>query len=362
MTDQSGYGTAGQQQGVKLVPNALTAYRHFSMTSELGGLPALVPMSPHTRAAQQVYHVPWRERSNGQPKTFHAGCVYEDKDSGYPHRRHPDSPTPQRDCTCGFYAHYFDETDFYRSGRWFPMGSEMHPPGNQVLVRAVVELSGRIVMGYLGVRAERLTIKAIAVDWSKASGERRQRTELNSYGRLHVTYGYDPFDMNPDVIHDFEEAASDLAVVYGAKFYQDADKMYADHPQQNLSALGINAMTEEQLRQKRYREWRERMLREQEERRERERRLEFERARMQKARERVYLNGTLLQGVSFVGFTVDEAADVVEQTAGVSLKGLADAYSAPVVEPAAPFERALAAKKERPAPPGTGIDRRKRKL
>src|SRR5690606_25781721 len=53
-----------------------------------------------------------------------------------------------------------------------------------IMVRAVVELSGTIVMGSRGVRAERMRVKALAVDWDKfVRMEMVTRTELEMVTR-----------------------------------------------------------------------------------------------------------------------------------------------------------------------------------
>lgn len=194
MSDQTGYGIQGEHHEPKLVPAALTAYRHFFLykKAENSGLPALVPMAPHTEAAYGTYHVPWSEWGSGKPATFHAECHWSEDEP-----RHEGSPAPQLDCSCGFYAHYFDGTDFYPYTKWYPRQESGWTAG-KIMVRTVVELSGRIVMGHLGVRAEKLTIKALAIDWDKArESDRVSRYETSSFGEIYPVWEYPVFDMAP---------------------------------------------------------------------------------------------------------------------------------------------------------------------
>lgn len=66
--------------------------------------------------------------------------------------------TPVRACSCGFYASYSPETNFFKSllSGWSAIPL---PP-----IFAAVEASGRVLMGSKGVRAERMEVKALALD------------------------------------------------------------------------------------------------------------------------------------------------------------------------------------------------------
>lgn len=336
------------------MPAALTAYRHFFLykKAENSGLPALVPMAPHTEAAYGTYHVPWSEWGSGKPATFHAECHWSEDEP-----RHEGSPAPQLDCSCGFYAHYFDGTDFYPYTKWYPRQESGWTAG-KIMVRTVVELSGRIVMGHLGVRAEKLTIKALAIDWDKArESDRVSRYETSSFGEIYPVWEYPVFDMAPDVVAGVEALAEDMASVYGYRFYRSVDEMYRHHPQQDLAALGISAMTEQELREKRDREYFERIERDRKE-RERER----YRNGWRQQQGQFYYSATRvsgMKGISSAYLTVDEVTDAVKKALG-DARGLAKGGT--IDPPPSPFERAIEAKKQRPAPPGTGIDRRRRKL
>lgn len=66
--------------------------------------------------------------------------------------------TPARACSCGFYASYSPETNFFKSllSGWSAIPL---PP-----IFAAVEASGRVLMGSKGVRAEKMRVIALALD------------------------------------------------------------------------------------------------------------------------------------------------------------------------------------------------------
>lgn len=68
--------------------------------------------------------------------------------------------TPELRCTCGFYASYDPTHNFFTE----VMTNNSAWLYNLPPVFAVVEASGRVLMGSKGVRAERMEVKAIALD------------------------------------------------------------------------------------------------------------------------------------------------------------------------------------------------------
>lgn len=105
---------------------------------------------------------------------------------------------PDALCACGFYASYSPETDFFGNPTIWGV---MIPT-----VFAVVEASGRVLMGSKGVRAERMELKAVAVDLRHAPtlGEplwlrdQLQRLQLTSKLYDVPSYKYDRHRMVAD--------------------------------------------------------------------------------------------------------------------------------------------------------------------
>ncbi|MFF5973666.1 hypothetical protein ACFY7C_19275 [Streptomyces sp. NPDC012769] len=327
MPHQRDYGDAGD---ATLVPGALTAYRHFFMYSDGG--PRLLPMAIHCGAGAGVYTK--SESTRGKAEVFQAQC-YSYATIWGTRGAHD---TPSLDCTCGFYAHYFPETDFYDDEYWdaFQDGEGLL---DHAIVRAVVEVSGRVVVGALGVRAEKIKIKALAIDWEKC---RREITFADLDGEADLM----PVPArrvirapNPRVRQAYENTAAEVAGIYGATYYSDAAQMYADHPQQDLKQLGINAKTQREVEEERARKRQEdaqRIL-----------------ADVQAATDAFQRYATAGLKVTLNGAPLDGVTSVTWDNTPIAVTG---------APPANPLVRAIEAKKNRPAPPGTGIDRRRRKL
>lgn len=74
-------------------------------------------------------------------------------------RRH-EGPAPFPSCRCGFYAHYTPYGSFYTSVSFASgyIGGYFNP----IPVKGVCQVSGRVIMGEKGVRAERIEILGIA--------------------------------------------------------------------------------------------------------------------------------------------------------------------------------------------------------
>lgn len=346
--NQKDYGV-GDGDAVPLVPGALVAFRHYFVKQGQPPLdePTLVPMAAPPNGDWDVYDPQRSVQGN-----FTAYCH-----GGYGHARlacKPDHPSPSLDCTCGFYASYFPDTDFYKSSTWALSSDGLGADPTWVTVRAVVEVSGKVIAGALGVRAEKIRIKALAVDWSKYE---------EKYDPYHLTYIQPaPLTVNfrrrrelsgrsSEVYERCDQTVREAAGRYGARFYGSVDEMHADHPQQDLKHLGINAMTQEELTEQRRRKAAEARL--------------DEYRRMQSA--------FVQSAFADTGTAVISASDALKQTSvylnGVRLDnvtftwGTWDAIPAPDdIAPDTPMARAIEAKRNRPAPPGTGIDRRRKKL
>lgn len=320
-----------------LVPGTLTVFRHFLC---LGG--KLMPMSSAPSTWSSGSHLrdaypprgPFTDPSwDGR---FRAVCMREATTAVLRELRlsevAPSHPAPRVGCRCGFYAHYDPDTDFYPGVRWGTEWNRQRYSGTRwrgqwetSIVRAVVEVSGTVVMGRLGVRAERMKIVALAVDWAKHARPnyltprfRLEERGLRPGMRLMFVEVEEPYDAQLDYAEagrrEREVAGRDAvyaASLYGAQYYEEAEDMYADYPMEDVSALGVDTSPPAPPGP-RY---------------------------LSGAGRYVYNNGGIIPP---------------------SKRAWGDVGAAP--QKLNPFERALLNKKNRPAPPGTGIDRRKRKL
>lgn len=141
---------------------------------------------------------------------------------------------PGDGCSCGFYAHYEPDSDFYDGTVWYP-GETM------TLVRAVVEMSGRVVLGTKGVRAEKMKLLAMSVDYAKMA----QRKRPDPYEEVMTLSGWRAFPESRDYTYEEKRsirARSGIAVentarLYGARFYDDPWVMYKDYPKPNIDHL-----------------------------------------------------------------------------------------------------------------------------
>ncbi|MFE6222953.1 hypothetical protein [Streptomyces sp. NPDC057854] len=354
MSERSDYGDSSRARN-KLVPAALTAYRHFQMMLTPSTGARLTPMTGNDGYEREKVYVPG---ALAEEQEFHATCLPFVSPYGGAlatrSTRHPyfkEHPTPSLECTCGFYAHYFPETDFYRDGQWALDEGTIDLTGVRFIVRAVVEVSGRVVAGDLGVRAEKMKIKALAVDWDKCIVQRPYPSpdaigwRRGSLGYWRAEYSSRYRDIWPDhdrlIMDNAEGLLAHTAAKYAAKAYTSVADMYADHPQQDLSALGITAMTQDELAEKKRRE--------------------AEEAR--KARE-----AQIAMYATDIAVDMKSLADVISSfTTGLSkisvdLSGTDASPTSSQAVARAQLDRLMEKKRNRPAPPGTGIDRRKRKL
>lgn len=354
----SDYGDANDKA---LVPGSLLVYRHF-LADTASGL--LYPMNWNPQrnrmgwgSGQGAYQPPsFRidaeagEYKEPVAETYTAECI-----ASHPNAlrgiQHDKAPTTW--CKCGFYAHYDPATDFYPSYRWGRLYHQL--AGNRgaeslVVVRAVAEVSGTVVMGKLGVRAEKMKILALAIDWDKRitpGPVDRYNFEMNRRARDPFTYdranmyrvhsGYvDSYRYGFYAEEDEENDEYTIARVqaiarlYDVRYYGDVKAMYGDHPKPDISALVEEAAPKpEPTRQELYAATDTRPIMSMP--------VQFGKT--------AYLDSLKAQ-VQLYGSWAGPTADLV----------IVDEATA------TPFERAILNKKNRPAPPGTGIDRRRGKL
>lgn len=366
MTEQHDYGKASDPERA-LVPGALVAYRHFQLDLKYG---RLLPMNvrPSKQTALQDAYRPadiggyWDEEAGFSinPPLHEAICNRFNRPYVmFPgeQERPPHGKAPVKNCSCGFYASYDPATDFYPSFTWGKeyaeeVGSEEF--ASVVIVRAAVELTGRVVMGTKGVRAEKMKILGLAIDWSKYVRPRPARYADQFYYIPGKPLGggwlgpYDRFDVErnvgrPGLLPETESHVQSIAIMYGARYFAEVNRMYDAHPKADLAALGV---TEEP--------------------------------------DNPYDSGGWMFGVNRMAAKQAQAAAYVppapkpKPQAGIKgfsmtlaikdemTKFLADAFDIPAdvidSKPETAKERALRLKRERPAPPGTGIDRRRGKL
>lgn len=265
----------GDEDSRALVPGTLTTYRHFMLDLDRG---VIAPMSwqpgraggmgsyGYGNPAQQPYrpmdevHVAMCARRSGYRSALIR--VQQEEMEAQTGRLHEKSPTEW--CTCGFYAHYDSETDFYPSFRWgkaYARISGREDLVNVVAVRAVVEMSGTCVMGRLGVRAEKMKIVALTVDWTKQMQD-QQVQQVRRSAEMSVNYMYrspwslstvdleEPYDYFIDGGAEeydadeerarIENRVASTAMAYKARYYDDVAEMYEAHPKADISALGVD--------------------------------------------------------------------------------------------------------------------------
>ena len=280
--EQRDYGHR-ESEDRALVPGTLTVFRHFQADLRSG---VLMPMNYSPRQAnsfdprpgQQPYTRPmqnlvagWLDGPDGprpepEQPVYQAQCdkLWRVAHSGFPTtglRREHDAPDKQ--CTCGFYASYDPETDFYPSFRWGRLYSEIvGATGYEdiAIVKAAVEVSGTVVMGRLGVRAGRMKIVGLTLDWDKRirpgdidgggpygwrrdpyfGGSRSTQSRYVVYN--HHTGEYEMHQVetkDEDEARDIAEAHA-LASGYGATYYNSVAEMVEAHPMADVSALGVD--------------------------------------------------------------------------------------------------------------------------
>lgn len=388
MARQQDYGSG---DATTLVPASLRVFRHFAIDSRTG---ALAPMnySPENGALLRYNGAAENQKPYPRPRIhpetlaempYEASCIHYNDPTRYGYvstqsgaqavLAGEEHQTPSVDCTCGFYAHYSPDTDFYPSHFWGPYWArefmESEAWATLIIVRAVIEVSGTVVMGRLGCRAQKMRVVAIAPDWKKFQEEPPAVFQ----------WGLDYYD--PLAADDFAEKARGKASAraeagraveavarrYGVRHvYVDAEDMYADYPKEDIEALGVDTTPLPEPEEKaasaysfllKYTstmnppatpapQW-------------------ATQNPSRKTSQRPRRGGSMPQYVIYdeVKKTIAKHFSDATITINAYFEG-----STPVTEEIAldavetVKERALRLKKDRPAPPGVGIDRRKRKL
>lgn len=366
--DQDDYGHRGDKT---LVPGSLITYRHFQVDLKRG---LIAPMNYRpTRDGVQGSSMmvgtgqrPYTPPQPGEPaKAYEARCIKAGPAQFYSRalreaKGEPHEKSPTVWCTCGFYAHYDPDTDFYPSFRWGRAyhklaGSEHH--ADIVVVRAVVEVSGTTIMGKLGVRAGRMKILALTVDWDK-----RIRPSVVDRYNFFMNRRFDA--MSPSaayrkvMLEDFSSAEEEndadtiarteaVAYRYGVRHFADKWEMYLAYPKPDISALVDAAPSPPPEPEPDY--------------------FEFDASPLYqvppsppsalgdilKRQAQIYASQVsqvpwgMVNGVSVGVITVDEVNRIMDEV---------------MPKQKTPFERAILAKQNRSAPPGTGIDRRRGRL
>jgi hypothetical protein len=267
-----------------LVPEYLLAYRHFALRLEdsqlfpmnsyqyvslMAGHSCYAITGVHDRVRTETFGYRTYETCTGPccerqrqlgapdyplaPTTFTADCGRQP--TGAPlgvtrmmymntFKVPPAHSAPGNGCSCGFYAHYDSSEDFYRGSRW-------NPTEGFAYVRTVVELSGTVVMGTKGVRAEKMRLKAMAVDWDKMWDPIRRAVPPDVIGlwpqNVNQPQGlgywqdnYTSWTIRQAVPNDHEQvtwAVEKASRIYGAEFHEDVEPMYKAHPRPDISNL-----------------------------------------------------------------------------------------------------------------------------
>jgi hypothetical protein len=370
---QRDYG--GPDSESQLVPGALRVYRHFLVKSHDESYPAEwdAPMiterlrvgltSMNTKDLPGVGPVHSAECRRIEAAT-HGMLPYSAwYAAAAPPRSHK---SPHERCACGFYAHYDPATDFYPAMAWcdptlgtngrLTLGALLDDQAAFsvwvepfIAVRAVVEMSGKVVMGSLGVRAEKMKVVALSVDWSKYAQEKTvtTRTEPTPYWVKvkRAVVGAAPGDEVADRVTRLARKAADA---HGAKFYDSSEQMYEEHPKEDLAALGVKERTQSDVgRAYPYSS-------------------SFGFSQSASATLTPALYDSLRQSIQQAAAAMSQLQSIQQATAAA--KSQLSRNTSPSPSPTGPpsmppsVRAALEAKRNRKAPPGTGIDRRKKKL
>jgi len=218
-----------------LVPGALRLYRHFRVENAV-----LHPMNSMFRSEN-----PYQEPQ----ELYKARCLREDRASsvgwatqvsrasGLVTPEHGEAPA--KTCQCGFYAHYDQMTDFYPTFDW-AVKDVREPLRNNMIVKSVIEVSGRVVMGTKGIRGEKLKLIAIAPDWTKYRS--KEWTAAVESARTYVEYralrdNPEKFPVNIDEQSAVYAVMAELARKYGVGFFGNTAVMHDRFPPQDVSEL-----------------------------------------------------------------------------------------------------------------------------
>lgn len=131
-------GDGSKELPKSFVNGKLRVYRHFGLLGEGEDVMKPIGLKPMGQSS-------YNEQSEIYPydNDFRASCHLS---SG----KGADHVVPVHSCTCGFYASYSPDTDFYSTHTGYR-------------AFAAVRVSGRVIMGSKGVRAERMEFEGIWV-------------------------------------------------------------------------------------------------------------------------------------------------------------------------------------------------------
>lgn len=342
--DQKDYGHADSSA---LVPGSLTVFRHFQADIRTG---ELAPMNyrPPSSSGYDIYGPMYRRGPGHKPypapvtsKVYAAACNRAFNFFSAPEPDVDRHKSPKVDCSCGFYASYDPTTDFYPSMRWglnYASYSGDASVQNVVLVRAAVEMSGTVVMGRLGVRAEKMKIVALTIDWSKHLKTSPAMQELDRLGYRAWGRSFDALlsgGYNPHLLTSAEEerervlaGIDGIAARYGAKHYPDMDTLVEFHPQADIEALGVDTTTPPPY----------------------------------EGSQALWSVSAYTQGATISTAFANQLNAALNAVLNVPVQPAPTVVSLVKKSKTTAFEKAIEAKKNRPGPPGSGIDRRKGKL
>lgn len=249
--------------GPELVPQSLTAYRHFRFDANTYMLrPTNINPSDFRTvgeqpdvsypldgpAVAQCFATPNKRAHADCPKCLGRGLIesvvgyWAPSMTGLAERFQNVSwvncdclreceRVPNVECVCGIYASYSPETDFFASyiksvqtekeRRKTDFTRKLFGIDLPVLF-AAVECTGRVLMGEYGVRAEKVRPLGLTVDWHHV--EVMEAINSEGAGPKHVS----------DYIHMVTVSVSRL---YGIPVYPDRTTMLRDFPQPDLSAI-----------------------------------------------------------------------------------------------------------------------------
>jgi hypothetical protein len=191
-----------------------------------------------------------RETYDPTVRTYQAHCIYSDVEMHTLAAREGRDRCPLPECTCGYYAYY----DQQRHGGSFRVA-------RSVPLHGVVQVSGRVLMGTRGVRAEKMRIEALALHppdaydadlrgagirhgWLSRLGESERSylaTAILEEGHEFDWTGADT-QFGKNYLAAWTEARAltilrSASLVYGVVAYPTVHDMWAAHPQPDIDHL-----------------------------------------------------------------------------------------------------------------------------
>jgi hypothetical protein len=164
------------------------------------------------RAPQSIDYVDYKSFLEGSFESYlsdyrlvedHCPCVTEECKS------------PNVECNCGFYASYSPETNFFERQLCEAQRDRLNgvhrftdglyrnydlPP-----IFAVVEASGRVLMGSKGVRSERMEVKALAFDYEHSHFSNALNWGTIDLDRIGKNYGVPVFSYISSMVEAFPQ-------------------------------------------------------------------------------------------------------------------------------------------------------------